>query len=81
MIFELNLPKKNVFLVEKRKSEHQNKIQHSQIRRGTKLDLPQTMFNFWIKFVQKVYFQSKTEKVIIIIEFNVLEKVYISNFI
>ena len=46
----------------------------------TKFHLNPKILIFWIKFTQKVYFQSKTEKVNSSIEFCIFELVYEPNF-
>ena len=42
----------------------------------TKFQLKQIILIIWIKFAQKVYFQSKTEKVNTSIEFCIFELIY-----
>ena len=45
-----------------------------------KFQLKVTILIFWTKFVQKLYFWSKTEKVIITIELCILELNWVPNF-
>ena len=49
-----------------RKSEHDHFILHFQNSLGTTYQIKLTFLNFWTKFNQKGYFQSKKEKKIII---------------
>ena len=53
-----------VFLAQNSKSKHHHQIQHIQISHGTNFHLKNKILVIWIKFAQKGYFQSKTEKVI-----------------
>ena len=50
-----------VFLVKQRKSEHHHWILHRRIGLGTKFQLRLTILMFWVEFVQKGCFQSKTK--------------------
>ena len=71
------------FQVENRKSEHHHWILHIRSSLGTKFQVKLTVFifwpklhkkvSFWAKFTEKTYFQTKTEKVNITIEFCIFE--------
>ena len=63
------------FQTEYGKSENRHWIVHVRIRLGTKFRLKLIIFIFLIKFAQKGYFWSKTEKVNITIEFSIVELV------
>ena len=54
---------------------HYRRTQHIRNSLDTKLQLNQTILNFWIKFAQKGCFYPKVEKVSITIEFSTLELV------
>ena len=75
-----NLPKKVFTFEKKKKSEHHQWIKHSQISLSTKFHFKQAILNFKTKFAQKGYFQWKTEKVNITIDFCIFELVLIPNF-
>ena len=60
---------------ESRENEHRHWILHIQISEGTKFYLEQTILSFRTKFAQKMYIWSKTEKVIIALEFCIFELV------
>ena len=72
--FGPNLPKK-AFPAENRKREYHHWILHIWISLGTKFQLKLIILGFWIKFTQKRYFQSKTDKVNITNEFCIFELV------
>ena len=59
--FGSHLPKK-VLPVKNRKSEHRHGILHTWISLCTKFQLKLIILNFWTQFIQKGYFQSKTEQ-------------------
>ena len=80
IVLRLTFLLKRVFPVWNRKSEHRHWILHIWIRLGTKFQLKLTVFIFWIKFAQKGFFPSKTEKVNTTIEFCLYELVYAPNF-
>ena len=63
------------FLVENRKNGHHHWILHIWISLGIKFQFKLTILIFWKKFAQKVYFQSKTEKLNTATEFCVFELV------
>ena len=75
IVLRLTFLLKRVFPVRNRKSEHRHWILHIWIRLGTKFQLKLTVFIFWIKFAQKGFFPSKTEKVKATIEFCIFELV------
>ena len=77
--FGPNFPKK-VSPVQNRKSEQRHWILHIRISLFTKFQLKLTILIFWTKFVQKGYFQSKTEKVNITIKFCIFKLVQVPNF-
>ena len=54
---------------------------HIRISLGTKFQLKLTISNFWNKFAQREYFQSKVENLNTTIEFWIFELDYIANFI
>ena len=56
-----------------KKSEHDYWILHIRIGLGTKFYFKLIILIFWTKFAQKGYFRSKTETVIITIEFWIFE--------
>ena len=50
-----------VFPAKKRKSEHRHDILHIWISLSTKSQLKLKILSFWTEFIQKGYFQWKTE--------------------
>ena len=67
-IYKLNLPKKGISGLIQKKGTSQW-VLYIRISLGDKFYLKQTILNYWTKFGQKGYFQSKTEK--FIIEFSI----------
>ena len=63
------------FQAENGKSENRHLIVHVRISLGTKFQLKLIILFFLIKFSQKGYFWSKTEKVNITIEFCIVKLV------
>ena len=63
---------KLVFSAQNRKSKHYYRIKHIPISVDPQFHLKQIIFIFWTKFAQKGYFRSKTEKVNVTIEINVM---------
>ena len=61
--FETNLPQKRILPVKNIKNKRHHWIVHIRISLSTKFQLKLTILIFWTKFVQKRYFQLKTEKV------------------
>ena len=55
-----------------RKSKHCYRIKHIPISVDPQFHLKQIIFIFWTKFAQKGYFRSKTEKVNVTIEINIM---------
>ena len=70
---------RTAFPVKIEKSEQHHWLQHIRFSVGTKFQSQLTIFTFWTKFAQKGYFQSKTEKLNITIEFCMFELVYVPN--
>ena len=71
-----------MFLIQSRTNEYYHKIQHTEIGQGTNFHTKQNLlFIFWIKFAQKRYFRSKTEKTNITIKFRIFKLVKKPNFI
>ena len=64
-----------VFPVQNEKNEHRHWIPHIQISLNTKFQFKMTILIFWTKFAQKWYFQSKTKKMSIAIEFRIFKLV------
>ena len=48
-------------------------ILHIQVSLRTKFQFKWTILNFWTKFIQKGYLQSKTDKMNLTIEFGIFE--------
>ena len=69
-----------MFPIKSKKSEHHRWVLHIWISLGTKFQVKQKIFSFWIKFAQKGYFWSKTEEMNVIIEFYIFELDQVSNF-
>ena len=71
LFFETNLPKRGASNRKQQwtKSGQRHWILHIWIRLATKFQLKFTILSFWTKFTQKGYFQFKTEKVNITIQF------------
>ena len=63
-----------------KKKTYHHLILHIGISLGAKFQLKQAILIFWIKFAQKGYFRSKTEKVSTIIEFCMFELAQLLNF-
>ena len=61
-----------MFSAQKRKSKHYYRIKHIPISVGSQFHLKQIIFIFWTKFAQKGYFWSKTEKMNVTIEINII---------
>ena len=55
-------------------------ILHVHVSLRTKFQFKWTIFNFWTKFIQKGYLQSKTEKLNITIEFRLSELFLVLKF-
>ena len=75
--FGPNLPRKCVSGLKLKKWHW---ILHIWINLGTKFLLKLTSLIFWIMFVQKGYFQSKTNKMNSTIEFCIFELVWVTDF-
>ena len=78
--FILNSKLKMACWVRNRKNDHHHWVLLVRISVDTKFQLKLTTLTFWTKFVQKVYFGSKTEKVNINIEFSIFGSVLVPNF-
>ena len=74
-----NYPKR-VFPVKNSKSESHHWILYIWISLDMKFQLKLTILIFWTKFTQKVYFQSKKEKVNITIDFYTFKWLWVLNF-
>ena len=72
---------KRVLLVQNITNVHRHSFQHVWISLDFKCYLQQTILIFWTKFVQKVYFLPRTEKVNITIRFSILKLFWLPNFI
>ena len=82
LIFWNKFPRKSILPVKNtKKNEHHYLILHIRISLSTNFQLKLTLANFWTKFVKKGrYFQSKTDKIDVTIEYCIFKLVFVSNF-